>query len=92
MDDLFGPRQSVPILRKAGLHPTDQIGAIAEAATILRLHRIGLIPYAPLRGGARIDLLALHPDTGQVWKLQIKTAAFDKGKPLFTTPQPPRSI
>ena len=57
---------------------TDQKGAIAEAACVLRLKQHGLVPYLPLCQGGRVDIVAFVPTTGRFWRIQVKTAAVGK--------------
>lgn len=59
------------VVDPSGLHP-NQRGQISEAAIALRLIRRGFEVYTPAFDGHKLDLVAFHPPTEKLSKIQVR--------------------
>jgi PD-(D/E)XK endonuclease len=65
----------------------DQKGRIAEAAVLFRLALLRMNPLSPVFDNDRTDWAVEVPETGRIWKLQVKCAStppLDNGLPVVS--------
>jgi transcriptional regulator with XRE-family HTH domain len=62
-----------------------QIAKVSEAVVLLRLLTHGFAPFGSIFDGDRTDWLVEIPQTGKIWKIQVKTAYnVDVGLPFVS--------
>jgi len=58
-----------------------QVAKVSETAILLRMLAQGFNPFGSVFDGDRADWLVEVPDSGRIWKVQVKTAIHGRGAP-----------